>query len=280
MAVKVVTDSAADLPPDVVQELDIAVVPLNVLFGEANYRDGVEIDADHFYSMLTTNETFPTTSAPAVGDFREVYERLLGETDSIVSVHIPAKLSGTINAALSARETIEKPERIEIVDSQSVSLGLGIIAIAAARAAKAGASLEEVVRVASEAVPKMNIFFALETLEYLRRGGRIGRAQAFLGSLLSVRPVLAVHDGEIHPIARERTRARAVERVVELVSERKGATDVAIVHANTADEAEHVQQRLKSLFPHANFYMGRISPVLGAHAGPGVIGAGVLEGGA
>jgi DegV family protein with EDD domain len=255
-------------------------VPLNVLFGEVNYRDGVEIDADRFYTMLTTNETFPTTSAPAVGEIGEIYERLLDETDSIVSIHIPSKLSGTINAALSARENINRPGRIEIVDSQSVSLGLGLIAIAAARAAKEGASLEEVVRIASEAVPKMNIYFALDTLEYLKRGGRIGKAQAFFGSLLSIRPVLAVHDGEIHPIARERTRARAVERVVELVCERKDATDVAIVHANTADEAEHIQLRLKSKFPHANFYMGRISPVLGAHAGPGVIGAGVLEGGA
>jgi DegV family protein with EDD domain len=280
VTVKIVTDSAADIPPELAQELDITVVPLTVLFGEANYRDGVEIDADQFYSMLATSDVFPTTSAPAVAEFQTVYDRLLEEADAIVSIHVPAKLSGTINAALSAKGALTKPVRIEIVDSQTVSLGLGMIAIVAARAAKAGAGLNEVVRIASDAVPNVSLYFALETLEYLKRGGRIGRAQAFLGSLLSVRPVLAVRDGEVHPVARERTRARAVEHIVGLLGERKHATDIAIVHANTPDEADHLQQRLKSMFPTANIYSGRISPVLGAHAGPGVIGAGVLEGGA
>lgn len=275
--VRVVTDSAADLPPGVAQELGITVVPLVVLFGEASYRDGVEIDADRFYAMLTASEVLPTTSAPAVGDFQAAYERLLEETDAVVSVHIPAKLSATINAARTAKEAIVKGGRIEIVDSQTVSLGTGLIAIAAARAARAGASLEEVVRVAAAAVPRLHIFFVLDTLEYLRRGGRIGRAQAFLGSLLHVKPILSVHDGEIHPEGRQRTRAGAIDQILRMLAGYKDVSDLAVVHSTAPQEADQLAQRLTAAFPQANLYQSRLSPVLGAHAGPGTLGAGVLE---
>lgn len=278
MAVKIVADSAADLPPELVRELGITLVPLVVLFGQAQYRDGVDIGADTFYSMLDKSEIMPTTSAPSVADFQNVYQRLLDESHAIVSIHIPAQLSGTVNSARAAREACGSPERIVVIDSQAVSLGAGMVAIAAARAANAGADLEEVVLIAQEAIPRLHMLFSLDTLEYLRRGGRIGRAQAFLGSLLNVKPILMVQEGEIRPYARERTRRGALECIFKALSACQDATDLGVVYTTARDEAEVLCRRLASVFPNASAYVSRLSPVLGAHTGPGALGVGLLEG--
>ena len=199
MTVKVITDSTADLPPALAEELGITVVPLNVHFGTEVYRDGVEITADEFYRRLVTASRLPTTSQPTPGDFLSAYDEMGQTTDEILSVHVSAKLSGTMNSATQAREEYGGACRIEIIDSLQGSMGLGMLAIAAAEAARRGDSLDDVVTETRAAIPKVGFIGLLDTLEYLEKGGRIGKAQAFMGSLLRIKPLLTIRDGEAHP---------------------------------------------------------------------------------
>ena len=277
MPVRVVTDSTADLPPHVAEELAISVVPLVVVFGEKAYRDGVDLSSEQFFERLTQSSVLPTTSQPSVGAFQEAYGKLARETDEIVSIHISGKASGTLEAALRARETIAKGPRIELVDSLSASMGLGMIAMAAARAAKAGASLEEVANLARGMVPRVHLLVLLETLEYLRRGGRIGRAQAFLGSVLNLKPILAVR-GEVHPVARVRTRRKATEKMFELAMAHESIAEAAVMHSTTPEDAEALARRVAERLPGVPVHTGCIGPVLGVHGGPGILGIIVVEG--
>ena len=200
MAVKVVTDSTADLPPALAKELGITVAPLNVNFGTEVCRDGVEILPDEFYRRLVTEPRLPTTSHPTVGDFLQSYQELGQTTNEIVSIHIYTKLSGTLNSANQAREQYQGDCRIEVVDSLQGSIGLGMVAIAANQAAQRGASIDEVVKETQSAIPRVQFFGLLDTIEYLMNGGRIGKAQGFAGSLLRIKPILVVRDGEVHSI--------------------------------------------------------------------------------
>lgn len=272
MAVKVVTDSTADLPPAMAKELGITVVPLNVHFGTEVYRDGVEILPDEFYRRLATSPRLPTTSQPTVGDFLKSYQELSQTTDEIVSIHISAKLSGTLNSANQAREQYQGDCRIEIVDSQQGSLGLGMVAIAANQAAQRGASTDEVVKETQLAIPRVRFFGLLDTLEYLEKGGRIGKAQAFVGSLLRVKPILVVRDGEAHPLERARTRAKGIERLCELVQEHMPLVDLAVVYTTTPDDAQALAQRLRPFLPDGEVFLSQIGPVVGTYLGPGVLG--------
>ncbi|MDP2949042.1 MAG: DegV family protein [Chloroflexota bacterium] len=277
--VKVVTDSTSDLTPEMVRELDVAVVPLHVIFGDVSYREGVDITADEFYERLPTSRSLPTTSAPAVGEFQEVYERLLEETDSIVSIHISGKLSATIQAAETAKQSLAKPERVEVVDSQATSLAMGFAIMEAVEAARAGAKLAEVKAAAESAVRRTHVLFMVDTLEYLRRGGRIGRARAYLGTFLNIKPILSIREGEVYPEERVRTRARALERIIHLATSHRNVKRVAVGHATTPDEADRLRERLAMAFPHVQVHIVRLGPVLGTHAGPGIIGVSVMEGG-
>ena len=272
MAVKIVTDSTADLPPTLAKELGITVVPLNVHFGTEVYRDGVEIFPDEFYKRLVTSTRLPTTSHPTVGDFLQSYQELGQTNDEIVSVHISAKLSGTLNSANQAREQYQGECHIEIVDSQQGSLGLGMVAIAANLAAQRGASIDEVVIETQQAIPKVRFFGLLDTLEYLQKGGRIGKAQAFVGSLLRIKPILVVRDGEAHPLERARTSAKGIDRLCELVQEHMPLADLAVVYTTTPDDAQALAQRLKPLLPNGEVFLSQIGPVVGTYLGPGVLG--------
>lgn len=278
MPVRVVTDSTADLPPHVAKELGISVVPLMVVFGEKAYRDGVDLTSEQFFERLTQSTVLPTTSQPSVGAFQEVYSKLARETKEIVSIHLTSKASGTVESALRARETFTKGPRIEIVDSLTASMGVGLIAMAAARAAKAGASLEEVVSVARGMVPRIDVVVLLETLEYLRRGGRIGRATSFLGGVLNLKPILAVRDGEVQPVARVRTRKKAIDKMLELAMAHEGISEVAVMHGTTPDEAEALAHRVSERLPGVPVHTGRIGPVIGVHGGPGLLGIIVVAG--
>jgi DegV family protein with EDD domain len=278
MPVRVVTDSTADLPRHVAEELGISVVPLLVLFGEKAYRDGVDLTSEQFFERLTQSRVLPTTSQPSVGAFQEAYGKLARETKEIVSIHISSRASGTYEAARSARETITKGPRIELVDSLSASMGVGIIAAAAARAAKAGASLDEVTSLARGMVPRVHVFALLETLEYLRRGGRIGRATAFLGGVLSLKPILRIHDGEVHPVSRVRTRRKAIDKMLELAMAYESIGEAAVMHGTTPEDAEALARRVTERLPGVPVHTGHIGPVIGVHGGPGIIGIIVLEG--
>ncbi len=271
MPVRVVTDSTSDIPPELVAELGITVVPLQVIFGSESLRDGVDIGVDEFYGRLASSDALPTTSQPSIGDFEEVYRRLGSETNEIVSIHLSAKLSGTMNSALVARASFAQ-RRIEVIDSRSASLGCGIAVVKAAQAAQAGEPIERVCAVAHDAIASQRIAFTVDSLDQLRRGGRLGRGAAFLGSVLSIKPILEIRGGEIYPAERVRTRKRALDRLVEWAEAEGEVTDVAVVHGAAPDDAEKLRSRLAERFPKAALWTGRVGPVLGAHVGPTVIG--------
>ncbi len=250
----------------------MTVIPLNVHFGTEAYRDGVEISGDEFYNRLVSSPRLPTTSQPSVGDFLQLYQELGQTTDELVSVHISTKLSGTLNSATQAREQYDGPCRIEVVDSQQACMGLGLVATAAARAASRGASAEEVVQEVHRAIPQVEFFGLLDTLEYLEKGGRIGKAQAFVGSLLRVKPILGVIDGECHPVERARTRGKGIDRLCELVQEHMPMEDLAVVHTTTPEEAQELANRLQPYLPEGEVLISQVGPVVGTYLGPRALG--------
>lgn len=279
MAVRVVTDSTADLPLDLANDLGISIVPLSVIFGDEVFKEGVEMSHDLFYDRLIRGKVHPSTSAPSVGDFLEVYEPLLAETDEIVSIHLSSKLSATYsNACQAAQQLAERGARIEVIDSLSVSFGLTFMASAAARAAAGSANIEEIRTIVERMIPRVRIVFALDTLEYLRRGGRIGRARAFIGAVLRVKPLLMLRDGEVYPGERVRTKALAHERLFQMVTSYPRVTEAAIGYATDPQEAEAMRRRLGAALAGVNVQITRLGPVLGVHGGPGVLGVGLLEG--
>jgi len=275
--IAIVSDSTADLTPEMAEELGVTIVPLRVIFGNEAYREGVEISTEEFYERLVKSRQLPTTSAPSVGDFQEVYERLLKEADGIISIHISSKLSGTVQVAETARQSVAKPERIAVVDSLAVSIGLGFVLMEAVEAARAGAKLVELKAVAESAGRGFHARLMLDTLEYVRRGGRIGRARAYLGTLLSVKPILSIREGELYPEERVRTRARGLERLVQWAVRNQNVKRAAVGHSTTADEAASIGERVAMAFPNVKVHLVRFGPVLGTHAGPGIVGVGVLE---
>ena len=279
MAVRIVTDSTADLPLPLAKELGISVVPLSVIFGNEVYREGVDITHEQFYDRLVQSKALPTTSAPSVGDFLAVYESLLAEADGIVSIHLSSKLSGTYNSACQAAQMLgDRGARVCVIDSQLITFGMTFVVAAAARAALSGASLEEVRQVVERVIPRTHIFFLLDTLEYLRRGGRIGRGRAFLGAVLKVKPLLSLRDGEVHPEERVRTRALALERVFQIVTSYPRIEELAIGYSTNREEAEELRRRLAEALPRVDIQVTRVGPVIGAHCGPGVLGIVLLEG--
>ena len=277
MPVKVVTDSTSDLPPELAESLGITVVPLNIHFGSEVYKDGVDLSADAFYQRLTDGPVLPKTSQPSVGDFAEVYGRLGQEADAIVSVHISSRLSGTYNSAVQATQEASVTCRVEVVDTLRASMSVGITVMIAARAASDGASADEVASIAREADKRSECIFMLETLEYLEKGGRIGKAKALLGSLLRIKPMLRI-DGEVHELGKERSRRRGISRLQEIARSFSPIDELAVIHGTTPDDALAVAQNLSDLLPEGKEpIVARVGPVIGTYAGPGVVGIGLLR---
>lgn len=278
--VAIVTDSCADIPPAVVSELGITIVPLQVIFGEKSYRDGFDLSTDEFYRMLTSPEyqsVHPKTSQPSIGAFEDAYERLLKDTDEILVVTLSASLSGTYNSATLAIDRFAGKARIDVVDTRQASLGHGLIAISCAKMAQAGASLDEIGVHAREMSSRVRLYFAVETLEFLQRGGRIGRAQAFFGGLLSIKPILKVEEGEVRPAEKVRTRKKALNRLVELALENLTIESAGILQATTIEDAEMIRDRLAQVHPQIDIIISQVGPVIGTHTGPGVIGIVVVR---
>lgn len=271
MTVRIVTDSVADLPPRVVKELGITVIPLIVSFGTEVYRDGVDLTADKFYQKLAQSKTFPVTSVPSPGTFAEAYDRLAKETDEILAIILSSKLSGTYDVALQAVGLVKKKCRVEVIDSQWATMAQGFIVMAAARAARDGADLDEVVAVAQRNIPRVDFLAAFDTLEYLRRGGRIGRAQAFLGSVLKINPLITLKDGVVEPAGRTRSRAKAIDRLYHFAMSYSNIEEMAVEDTATPDEAEALVERLGSRFPKERIYRSKMTPVIGTHTGPGLL---------
>jgi DegV family protein with EDD domain len=271
MVVKIVTDSSADLPAQLAQELGITVVPLYLRFGEEVFRDRVDISEDEFYERLQHDPIHPSTTQPSPQDFASVYQKLSPEADGIVSILISSKLSGTYNSALQGKELIEKGCPIEVVDSQTLTMGLGLVNIAAATAAKAGKGLSEVLAEARQAIPNIHLLGLLDTLKYLLLGGRIGKAKALLGSILNVKPLLRLQDGEVVPVGQVRTRAKGIDRLFEFVKSTAEIQDLAVVYNTTPDEAQSLAERIGSIFAKEKIRMARVGPTLGIHMGPGAL---------
>lgn len=273
--IALVTDSTCDLPAELVQQFDIHVVPLNVIFGDKNYRDGVTIDAEQFFEMLKTETTHPSTSQPAPGDFAVVYERLKDEYDQIISIHLSSLLSGTCQSAQMARDLYPEAD-ITVIDSKSASIGLGWVVLLAARAIAVGKSKEEVVAAAKQAAAEQHILLTVESLEWLHKNGRIGKASALLGGLLSVRPVLHVEAGIVAPYGKQRGKMEKVLQnmvtsMTELVSTEQPVR-IGIVHATSLEMAEYVAGLLQKTYTVREQIIGSVGPVIGVNTGPGTVG--------
>jgi DegV family protein with EDD domain len=271
MTVRVVTDSTADLPPELIRELDITVVPAYVGINGRCYRDGIDITPDEIYKQLVTSEIPITTSQPSPGDFAEVYKHVLKETDEIVSIQATSRLSGIYQSAVQAREIVKGKGRIEVIDSSSVSIGLGLITIAAARLAKAGVSLASVLDESRKAISQVHIWAIFDTLKYVFRGGRLGKATSLLGGVLNVKPVLTMKDGVLQPAGFARTRNRGMEKLLENLKRFQNVQDIGIVHSSTPEEAQTLRCRLSALVDKNRIYVSRLGPALGVHGGPGTL---------
>lgn len=284
MGIRIVTDSTSDLPAEICRELGITVVPLTVMFGEQGYRDGVDLSPNEFYKKLIESDRLPTTSQPSAGVFAEAYREVSKETDEILSIHISGKLSQTYNSARLAASDMEGGSKVEVMDSLQVSLGLGTMVIAAARAARDGASMEDLKHLITGMIPGTRTLALLETLEYLAKGGRIGKVQAFLGnslrplSILKVIPIVEVRNGEAHPFERVRTRRKGLDR---LIAEAQGESKIkmaGVAYSTNREEAESVLESLRPLVAPENLVLSRFGPVLGTHLGPGALGLGFSAG--
>mgnify|MGYP001569780386 CR=1 FL=1 len=276
--VKIVTDSSAHLPMDERTKYDITVIPLHAIFGSDDYRDGVDLSNKQFYDMLPTAKHHPKTSQPSAGEFVQVYQPLFDAGKEIVSLHLSSKLSGTYASACAAKEQLEsqfkKALPLTIVDTPWLSMALGLLCIAAAQAAQAGKSRDEIVATVNALIPKLNLIFVLDTLEYLKRGGRIGGAKALLGSMLNVKPMLQVENGLVEPLEQPRSRAKALKRLMEILEERAGGKPlhVSILHAQDPDAAAVLEKQIRSRFDCKEFYITEIGPAIGVHTGPDAVG--------
>lgn len=273
--VHIVTDSTADIPRDVIDTYGITVIPLTITFGAESFRDGQDLTSDEFYARLQSTKQLPQTSQPPPALFQHAFEHLTSRGE-VVSVHLSHKFSGTIEAARAVARDVA-PGKITVVDSGLTSMALGLCVIAAAKRARDGGSRQDCAAAAEDVARRIKLLVTFETLEYLRRGGRIGRASAFVGGLLKLKPILTVKDGEAHPVARVRSRQKALDQLFDLAMETRRIDDAVVLHTTTPDEAEALAQRVRAACPGVPLIVGRFGPALGVHGGPGMIGLAIVE---
>ncbi len=277
MTVKIITDSSASIPADVVEELGLTIIPSLIHFGDEVYRDGIDLTTEQFYERLTTDKNHPTTSVPTPQSFVDAYEKLADETDEVAVITISQKLSAVGEVARQAMELAKKrPSRVEIIDTGWALMSEGLIVITAARVAKEGASLEEVLEIARRNIPRTDLRMAFDTLKYLERGGRIGKAQALLGSVLKINPILGLKDGEIYPVGREHSRSKAIEQLYKFVNSYSHIEEMAIGDGTTPEEAEALAERLNDKFPAERIFRFKVTAAVGAHVGPHVLSVAIL----
>ncbi len=280
--VAIVTDSTAYLPSDVLKEYSITVTPQILIWGDETFQDGVDIQPDEFYRKLETAKVMPTTSQVAIVTMKSAFETLLEAGYDVLGIFISAKLSGTMQSAIQAREMLPKAaSKIVLVDSNSTAMAMGFQVLTVARASKAGANLVDCQKLAEETRNHTGVYFVVDTLEFLRRGGRIGGAQALLGSVLNFKPLLELRDGRIESIEKIRTKGKAINRMIDLVVERTaGRTPVrlATLHANAENEARAALEEAAGRLNPVEQVLASLSPVVGSHAGPGTIGLAYMAG--
>jgi DegV family protein with EDD domain len=271
LAVKIVTDSVADIPPKVAEELGISVVPLLLRFGEEVYRDGIEMSNDEFYRRLKNSQKLPVTSVPSPIVFAETYDKLAADTDQILAIMLTSKLSGLYNVALQGIEFMKRKCLVEVIDSQWATMAQGFIVMSAARAANAGATINELKALVQRDITRVDIRAVFDTLEFLRRGGRIGRAQAFLGSTLKIKPAITLRDGVVVPAGKVRTKAKVIDYLHAFAKSYSQIDEIAVEDTASTEEADLLVESLGSVFPKDRIYRSGMTPVIGTHTGPGLL---------
>jgi DegV family protein with EDD domain len=277
MTVKIVTDTLSDITGDLAAKLDLTVIPLYVRFGEEIYRDRVDITSEDFYRRLVNEPKLPSTTQPTPNDFAAVYRKLAEETDEILVVVVSSKLSGTYQSATQAKDYVKGKCRIEVVDSGMVAMAEGLIVIAAAQAVKDGANLTKVAEMARKATSRSHLVAYFDTLKYLAKGGRIGKAQGLLGSVLSVKPILTIREGEMAPLTRVRSLTAGLDYLYNVVASSSKIEGLAVEHATSSVEADKLVERIGKIYPKEKIYRSVISPVIGTYSGPGALALTVLE---
>jgi DegV family protein with EDD domain len=276
--IRIITDSTCEAPPEVMGHPAVSVVPLSVVFGQTALRDGVEITREQFWERLPKSNPLPTTSQAAPADFINLFREFTAQGDEVIALLISAKLSGTYSSATIAQES-QPGWPVDVIDSRSISVGLGLMLQEAVTMVEAGLSRAAIVARLNDMRDKIHIFFALETLEYLQRGGRIGKAQALVGTLLKFKPLLAIVNGEVEPAARVRSRKKALEELQELLLQKEPSRGpqvrLGLTHAFVHDEAAAVSRSLAARFDTQSTFIATLGPVIGVHVGPGTIGAAV-----
>jgi DegV family protein with EDD domain len=271
MTVKIVTDSVSDIPADVVASLDITIIPVLLRFGDEVLRDSIDIDADQFFERLACTKVLPTTAVPSMDMFARTYARLAEKTDEILVIMLSSKLSGMYNAALQSAKLFEGDCRIEVVDSQAAVMSQGFAVIHAAQAAQAGKHIDEILPIIKRDLARTEIRAAFDTLSYLQRGGRIGKAQAFLGSMLKINPIIMLKNGVVEPAERAHSRGKAIDLLVDFAGSYKHLEELAVEDAACPDDAEYLVERLSKFFPKDKIFRSRATPVIGTHTGPGLL---------
>jgi len=280
--IALVTDSTTYMPPELVKKYNISVAPQVLIWGDQTYRDGVDIASGEFFTRLKTAKVMPTTSQVAVISFQEIFQDLVDKGYEVLALLVSSRLSGTVQSAIQAKDLMSSArEKVNVVDSQSVAMALGFQVLAVARALEDGASLKDAIALAEKSYQNTGVFFAVDTLEFLHRGGRIGGAQRFLGTMLNMKPILAIQDGRVEGIERIRTKAKAQDRVLELTIEKvAGRTPVrlATLHANAAEDARALLTRAEQALNPVESIFTEVSPTVGTHAGPGTVGLAFMAG--
>jgi DegV family protein with EDD domain len=274
--IRIVTDSTSDILPEDAQRLEIDVVPLTVRFGDEQFRDGVDLSPEQFYLRLPTTPVQPSTSQPTPEQFAEVYRRHVDAGDTVVSIHISSKLSGTLQSASLAAQ--EFPQgAVRVVDSTTVSAGMQFLVRGALADITSGTDIDEVVRRAESRRDQVGVYVLLDTLTYLQRGGRIGRAQGLLGGILNVKPLLKVAEGEVHPQARVRSRQQGIAKLVELAAAQRPLAGLAVFHCGAPDLINLIAPRLRADHPGIDLIVGQLGAVVGTYSGPGGVGIALLR---
>ena len=280
--IAVVTDSTTYMPPELVKKHNISIAPQVLIWGNQTYKDGVEMQSEEFFTRLKTTKVMPTTSQVAVISFQEIFQDLVEKGYEVLALLVSSKLSGTVQSAMQARDLMGSARvKVNVVDSQSVAMALGFQALAVARAIEAGASLKEAIALAEKSHEYTGVFFAVDTLEFLHRGGRIGGAQRFIGSALNLKPILAIQDGRVEGIERIRTKNKAQDRILELCIEkvnRRSPVRLATLHANAAEDAKALLARAEQALSPIESIFTEVSPTVGTHAGPGTVGLAFMAG--
>ena len=276
--VKILTDSTADIPPDVVERLGIMVLPMKIHVGQKTLRDGIDITAQDFFQKAEHAPAPPTTTPPSPREFEEAFAELTRQTDEVVAIFVSSKLSQTFRIATRAAAPLLGRSKIVIIDSQLITVGLGMLVTAAAQAAADGASLDDVVRLVRGLIPRIYIAFFVETLDYLERGGRVGKAQALLGGMLSIKPLLILEEGEIVALEKVRTRQKAIEKLVEFITEFTRIERMVILHSTTPEDVKVLIEQINLVLPNLDISVDNYGPVIATHLGPNALGVVVYEG--